>query len=255
MLKPRREIVLVLLLAGSAGCATAPHRACTPAVVGGGRGVIFVADGAGGFGATSDTFRKAVDEQMLPLQVVTVDWSHGSGRIVADQVDWCHSVIEGRRLAGQVGMLRQQWPGGEIYLVGFSAGCGVILQAAEALPGDCVDRVLLLSPSVSADYDLRPALRASRQGIDVFYSERDLWQLGIGISIVGTADRCWRAAAGRVGFRPVVGTPADAHLYAARLRQHPWDPSVAWTGNYGRHYDSYHKPFLKAYVLPLLASP
>ena len=144
---------------------------------------------------------------------------------------------------------RARKPNQAIYLVGHSAGCAVVLVAMEGLPPGSVERVILLAPAVSADYDLRPALAGVRQTIDVFCSERDWAALRLGTGIIGTTDRHWTAPAGRVGFRtPEPGSP----LYA-KLRQHPWHPSVAWTGNRGGHYDSYKPAYLRAYVLPLLA--
>jgi hypothetical protein len=69
--------------------------------------------------------------------------------------------------------------------------------------------------------------------------------------VVGTADRACRTAAGQCGFRPAITGPADAALYG-RLRQHPWDPAVAWSGHDGGHYGNNRAGFLRAYVLPLL---
>jgi pimeloyl-ACP methyl ester carboxylesterase len=213
--------------------------------------VVFTADGAGGFGTTSSALRSAIADEGLPLCVETVPWSHGYGRGLADQMDYGHAREEGACLAGQVLARRRSCPGSPIFLVAHSAGSAVVLAAAEALPSDSVDGIVLLAPSVSADYDLRPALRSARRGIDVFTSENDLLFLGLGTSLVGTADRHWSAAAGRVGFRPVADTPEDLALYA-RLRQHPWHSCVAWTGNPGTHYGCHFPRYLRAYVLPLL---
>jgi len=153
----------------------------------------------------------------------------------------------------RVAACRQACPG-KVYLVGHSAGCAVILAAAEQLPPDSVDRIILLAPSVSMGYDLRSALRSAREGLDVFYSSRDYGYLGFCIAITGTADRKWCPAAGRVGFCPPCPNSADAALYT-KLRQHAWDPAVEWTGNHGGHYGSHHPQFIRAYVLPLLAVP
>jgi pimeloyl-ACP methyl ester carboxylesterase len=213
--------------------------------------VVFVADGAGGFHGPSDALRKALGEEGIPLAVETVAWSHGYLRVLADEIDYCHARKEGQCLAAQVAAYRQTCPNGEIYLLGHSAGSAVVLAAAEALAPGSMNRIILLSPSVSANYDLKPALRACRDGIDVFYSERDTGYLGLGIALIGTADRLGGPAAGRVGFRLRADTDADASLYG-RLRQHPWHPAVTWTGNAGGHYDSHRVSFLRAYVLPLL---
>jgi pimeloyl-ACP methyl ester carboxylesterase len=242
-------LILATTCAGS-GCAGLHHEVQQTACCGCDRGIIFTADGAGGFGTTTSALRQAIAEEGLPLCVEMVPWSHGYGRGLADQMDFGHAREEGACLAGQILARRQSCPGGAIFLVAHSAGSAVVLTAAEALPPDSIDGIVLLAPSVSADYDLRPALRSTRRGIDVFCSERDVFFLGFGVSVVGTADRHWSAAAGRVGFRPVIATPEDAALYT-RLRQHPWHPCVAWTGNPGGHYSCHSPGYLRAYVLPV----
>jgi pimeloyl-ACP methyl ester carboxylesterase len=214
--------------------------------------VVFSVDGAGDFQASTRDLAKTIEEQGLPLVVQQVNWSHGYGRILADQVDHAHAQAEGRRLAEQVLAWKQQAPELSVYLVGHSAGCGVTLTAAEQLPPDTVERIILLAPAVSAHYDLRPALRCSRRGVDVFHSKYDWWYLGLGVAVLGTTDRQWDSAAGRVGFQPVVCAPEDAALYG-KLRQHPWNRCLAWTGNKGGHYGGHQPGFLRAYVVPLLS--
>lgn len=136
-----------------------------------------------------------------------------------------------------------------------SAGAMVTLESTRWLLPDSVDRIILLAPAVSADYDLRQTLVPARLGVDVFTSKRDRFYLGLGTAVVGTADgKIGRPAAGRVGFDTSGTTSADI-LLLARLRQHPWDRSVNWTGNVGNHSGTLQPRFLKTYVLPLLAAP
>jgi pimeloyl-ACP methyl ester carboxylesterase len=214
--------------------------------------MVFCADGAGNTAGCSTAFRQAVAEERLPLCVEKVEWSYGPYRYLADEMGYTHAREAGCRLAAQVAAYRQASPDVTVYLVGHSAGSLVVLTAAENLPPGSVEDIVLLAPAVSARYDLRPALRCSRRGIDVFCSARDWAVLGLGVGIVGTTDRRWSAPAGRVGFKPVAATPEEADLYT-RLREHRWDPSVAWTGNYGGHYDTYEYPcYLRTYVLPLM---
>jgi pimeloyl-ACP methyl ester carboxylesterase len=170
---------------------------------------------------------------------------------MSDHLHHCHIVREGQRLARQVRNLRERRPDLPIYLVGHSAGCAIVLAAGDGLSPDSVERIILLAPSVSTRYDLRPALSCSRQGIDAFTSRSDWWVLGFGMWISGTTDRRWAPAAGRVGFQQVGTDPRDEALYA-RLHQHPWDPSWASTGHNGGHYGSFEDAFLRVYVLPLL---
>jgi pimeloyl-ACP methyl ester carboxylesterase len=215
------------------------------------QGVVFVANGSGDYRTVSTNLSRVVAETGTPLQIETVVWSHGTGRFLTDHMDHDNHLVEGERLAAQIAAYSKTCPGRKVYLVGHSAGCAVVLAAAEKLPPDSVDRTILLAPSVCTGYDLRPALRTSRGGIDAFTSEEDRVILGLGMKIVGTAERRCRTAAGQHGFKPVIDCPADAVLYE-RLRQHPWDPILAWSGNGGGHYGSNEVGYMRAYILPLL---
>jgi pimeloyl-ACP methyl ester carboxylesterase len=244
-------LALIALVAVS-GCGTVHHVVRAPAAFAGEQGVAFVADGAGGFEAASQDFRDAVRESGASLYVVMVPWTHGYGRVLADVLDREHSHRKGRELAAEVLQFRAGHPDAAVYLVAHSAGCLVVLEAAEALPPGSVDRFVLLLSSVSADYDLRPALRCARDGVDAFYSARDVIYLGFWVGVLGTTDGRWgEAAAGRVGFRPRVCSPDDAALYT-KLRQHAWNPTVSVTGNRGGHYGVHDPHYLREFVLPLL---
>jgi pimeloyl-ACP methyl ester carboxylesterase len=215
--------------------------------------VVFVADGAGDFQTVSESLRQVVAETSAPLRIETVLWSHGYRRYLLDQLDHENHLLHGSRLAAEVSAWRQACGCQRIDLVGHSAGCAVVLAAAERLPPGSVGRIVLLAPSVCPDYDLRPALRTASIGVDVFYSNEDRWILGLGMRLFGTAERECRTAAGRYGFTPVLESPADAALYG-KLRQHPWDPVVEWSGHNGGHFGNNQPGFLRAYVLPLLLS-
>jgi pimeloyl-ACP methyl ester carboxylesterase len=216
------------------------------------QGVVIVCDGSGDFRTLSTSMARAVAEARLPLYVETFVWSHGYGRYVRDHVDHCNHLRMGQALAERVLAYRRAYPNLRIYLAGHSAGNAVVLAAAERLPPDTLDRIILLAPSVRPEYDLRPALASAREGIDAFISCRDRVVLGFAMRLVGTADSRYRGpAAGQVGFRPVGDAAADGCLYA-RLRQHSWVPGVCWTGHQGGHYGSSRCRFLSAFVLPLL---
>jgi hypothetical protein len=245
---PRRWPPLLVLLSGCVGPQQAlrPYQPATPP-----RALVFAVDGAGGYQNNAAVLTQTIAADGLPIAVQPFTWTHGQGRYLADQTDLCHAEEQGRRLAAEVVAVQQRCPGLPVSLLAHSAGSIVILEAAKSLPPDSLHRIVLIMPAVSAHYDLRPALRACRGSVEVFYSEHDRLQLLWGTGIVGTTDRRRDAAAGRVGFRPCPVPDCDAPLFT-RLRQHPWSPVVAWTGNAGGHSDAYHPQFLRAYVLPLL---
>jgi len=234
------------------GCAAARHEVRTPVPIIPGQPVVFSVDGAGKYNGTTSALDQVVKEERLPLTVVPVEWSHGRGRIISDQTDCPHAREQGQRLAEQIMVVRESCPSSKVYIVAHSAGSLVALSAAEQLPPNSVEHIVLLAPAVSADYDVRPALRSSREGMDVFTSERDVLFLRWGVALIGTTDRQRTThAAGRVGFQPSVQAPEDAALYS-KLRQHSWHECVEWTGHNGGHYGPNHPRFLRAYVLPAL---
>jgi pimeloyl-ACP methyl ester carboxylesterase len=246
-----RWLLMAVGMAGLTGCAGVPT--CTQALAPplDSRAVVLVVDGAGANTAVQRTLQRTVAEQGLPLYVEGFPWSYGAGRFIADETDVEHSRAAGCRLAQRVRCLQQQINNLPVVVVGHSAGVAVVLACAEVLPPDSLERVVLLAPAVSAHYDLRPALIASRQGIDSFCSERDWFYLGVGTNWLGTADGKTDTAAGRTGFTPPPAQAADACLYA-KFREHRWDPSVAWTGNGGEHSGTYKPIFLRTQIIPLL---
>src|SRR5262245_36216287 len=254
---PRRWLAILLALPLYSGCAGLPGKTSLPPPLPPEHvtGVVFCADGAGGLGGTTGVLRQLVAESRLPLRVEMVDWSHGTGRFMADHLHWRNIQRQAHRLACQVGAWRAHYPDKRIYFVGQSAGAAVVLEAAGELPRDSIERVVLLAPSVSSRYDLKPALTSACQGIDVYYSSRDWFVLGLGMAFSGTTDRRLAPAAGQVGFRLPPEGSADEGLYANRLRQHPWEPSASSTGNTGGHYGADHPDHMRACVLPLLTPP
>lgn len=215
-------------------------------------GVVFVANGAGDFRCTTKALTQAIAAEGVPLRVETVFWSHGYLHIVADQLDLKNVRYQGARLAGQLTAMRQQSPDLPLYVLGHCAGCAVALAAAEEVPPHTIDRVIMLSPSVNSCYDLRRALRGTRDGMDVFFSEKDCWCLGVGLRcmlMLGMRKCC--PPSGRVGFQPVVGMGDDGCDYS-KLRQYPWVPGLECVGHNGGHYGCYQQGFLRSFVLPLM---
>ncbi len=216
------------------------------------RDVLFVADGAGDFRVTSQTVDQVVQEIGLPLCVEPIVWSHGYGRIFADQIDRRFAQEQGHQLADTLRERKRTHPECRIYLLAHSAGSRVILAAAENMPANSIERVVLLGPSVEANYDLRCALRATCRSIDVYYSpDHDYYLRGAAV-LAAVFHAEFSRRAGQVGFRPQVETDEDCQLYS-KLRLIPWDPLFSDTGNRGGHYGARQPEFLKDYVLPLMS--
>lgn len=212
-------------------------------------GYVLVANGSGDSGTLSNNLISVVENSNLSLEVETFNWSHGRGLSFADHADRENQQAQGKKLAAQVLEYSRATGSTKVYLMGHSTGCAVMLIAAENLPPGSIEKIVLLAPSVPDTYDLRPALLATRGGIDSYHSRKDQYILGLGMMILGTTDPDSRAAAGLHGFRLIYSTPNDNAIYQ-NLRQHHWDPTVEWSGNNGGHNGCLTTGFLKVYVLP-----
>jgi pimeloyl-ACP methyl ester carboxylesterase len=214
---------------------------------------VVAVDGVGVAHACSSAIRAVAKSDGIPLELEVFSWSHGCLRLRLDQTDVPHIRERGAALADRICELRRNEPARPLVLLCYSAGCAVGLAAADHLPPNSLQRLILLEPSVSSRYDLRPALRAAAGGVDVFCSPRDIWGLGVAMRLVGTADDFHGSdAAGRYGFRSIIEQPADLTLYSA-LRQHFWTPADRYTGHHGRHNGVYASTYLRERVFPLFA--
>ncbi|MCI0683539.1 MAG: alpha/beta fold hydrolase [Gemmataceae bacterium] len=251
--RPAFQTLVVSLAATLAlsGCLTLRRHSPTSVPAAPANGVVFVANGAGNFQVTSRILRELFEREKLQVHVATFEWSHGYLRILADQACYRYALAQGKRLAQEIEAYAKDHPHMPIYLVGHSAGSTVALSALEHMPPGLVERAFLLSPSVSNQYDIRPAVRSVNRGLHVFYSRHDYWYLGLATHVLGTADRRFiHPASGRVGFE--VQTEHGDFALQAKLFQRPWQPVDAQTGNLGGHYGNYAPAFLKRHLLPLL---
>lgn len=245
-------VVAVCGAAAASGPARSPAPAAFPPPLPDARPLVWVVDGAGDLRGCSNAITYANLLAGNPVEVSVFVWSHGHGRLLMDQLDLAHARARGAWLAAKIRERRSREPGRRVVVVAHSAGSAVALAAAESLPPDGIDRLILLAPSVSTGYDVRPALAAAREGVDVFCSKKDWVALGLVVRVVGTTDRFWSgAAAGRYGFQPK-GPVMPAEPDAAKLRHHFWTPEVAWTGHTGGHHGMHAPAFIHAYLFPLI---
>jgi pimeloyl-ACP methyl ester carboxylesterase len=215
------------------------------------RGVVFVVGGVGGYDCVGLACQHALPQAGVPHEVRDFVWTHGFGKMFKDLQDTRHLLKKADELAEAVRQVKAD-PDRPVYLIGKSGGTGLVLAAAEQLPPDCVERIVLLSAAVSPSYDLRGALRASKGGIVSFHSRHDKFILGWGTSQFGTTDRYYGPSAGLTGFVVPDGlNDEDLQLYD-RLVQIPWNSSMIWEGHPGSHFGTSMPGFVGREVAPWL---
>ena len=246
----KRIIMAAILVLAGSWLAGQDAKAIPPCVH---PGIIFVANGSGDSTQVTENLCDVLSVTKWPLKVATTRWS-GFGGPSRDHNDVARHRGFGLLMACRIKEAQKACPGAKIYLMGHSSGTHVVLAAAESLPPGSVDRIVLLAPSVSCTYDLRRALKTSREGIDVYYSLHD-GVLDFAGDAFGTADGIRDVpAAGQVGFRCPPKSVPGAQLYL-QLRQYPWRPGVYdATCNQGYHYGPTNYNFLRLVVLPNMVS-
>jgi pimeloyl-ACP methyl ester carboxylesterase len=216
---------------------------------GGGLDIIFVINGSAAGTSVTENLTSVIAKHRLAINTDTIAWCRWGSQI-QDHTDYWAQIYAANCLAAKIADYHARWPKSKIYLIGHSAGTHITLLAAGKMPPNTLERVVLLAPSVSTCFDLRPALRASRKGIDCYYSFDDNI-VAVGTWKFGTADRLFVKSAGEIGFTRLAPNLPDAGLYQ-KLHQFRWTPEMAWTGNRGGHYGPTSEGFLDFYVLPVM---
>ena len=238
---------VMFILAGLTGCQSAYN----------GHGIVYGCDGAGAgvvirWGPSA---RRGLTDGGFQGIMEPYRWQTGMGFAVdhLSSPEYKRNVARG--LADKVVAHAHEYPGDPIYLGGLSAGCAVVLYAIEQLPASVtLDQVVLMSSSVSADFDQSNVLPHVRGHVYAFTSSHDtiLSELA---SKAGTADgkKVGSDISGLVGFRPPASASASLRAaYAAKVVNIAWRPEFSQYGHRGGHTDVVASPFVAKYVAPLL---
>lgn len=214
-----------------------------------GRPLVFVANGVGGSTTVSDNLLDLNGAKNLGLRIQMVPWCRHNSPL-EDLTDHQAQLHAATRIACAVTAFRRDCPNLPIFFVGHSAGARIVLAAAEMLPEKSVDRIILLAPAVSCGYDLTGALRASRGGIDHFWSSLD-GVLQTAEDYSALADGVKGPAAGRVGFRPAFSDKKDIEAFR-NVRQYRWTEEFSGSGG---HFAWTLRHNMKKVVAPLFFAP
>lgn len=210
-----------------------------------GRPIVFVANGIGGSTTVSDNLMDLNSDMNLGLRIQMVPWCRQNA-LYKDLLDEEAQLQAATRIACTVAAIRKECPHVPIYLVGHSAGARIVLAAAEMSPAHSIDRVIVMAAAVSCGYDLMGVLKATRGGVDNFYSDGD-GVLESAIYHATLADGTRTQAAGQIGFRAPL---ADAKQKAAycNVRNYPWNIDFCGSGG---HFAWTLRHNMKKAVVPL----
>jgi pimeloyl-ACP methyl ester carboxylesterase len=206
-------------------------------------GLVVILPGIEGEGYFNHNIRQGLINAGCYRAITIYNWGvpiPGIGLLV-NQTNVLGNRMAGKNIAQMIEKYQIAYPGRPVYIVAHSGGGGVAIFTAEAMrTGQVIDGIVLLSASISADYNLRSALRHCRKGILNIYNPADSALLRAGTMILGNVDGGHGASAGLNGF-----VRHDAKL------QQPRVPSDASARFGGYSHDVATSPgFVAAYVAP-----
>jgi pimeloyl-ACP methyl ester carboxylesterase len=232
-------LLATAMLSGTTGCGATELE--TP--------VVIFLDGAGNLTA-GGSVRRGLEHAGYDGTFQTFVWTSFLGW-GADHFLVTKSSIHAEELAERIARIRERDPGGQISLMGLSAGTAVVLNALEELPpGVQVDKVVLFSSSVSANRNLSPALDHVRGAMYATTSRNDL----ILSSLVVTADGRNTSAAGRTGFRIPSGLSSRDRDNYRKVVHLNWKPGYVAFGWDGGHVSATNSEFVRAVIAPRIMS-
>ncbi len=192
------------------------------------QGLVIILPGIEGESPFNHDIRSGLEDANVPGAMMIYHWGRPiplAGPLI-NQMDVLGNRVEGRRIAQFIVDYQDSHPGKPVHIVGHSGGGGMAVFAAESLPEERkVDGLVLISASISADYDLNKALGHCKSGIVNFYCKADVGLLVIGTTIAGNVDGAHGPAAGQKEFqgtfdrlwqREVCQEGQDAHTAGTR---------------------------------------
>lgn len=217
------------------------------------RGLVVILPGIEGKGLSSESIRQGLRDGEVQMRIETFEWGvplPGVGMAI-NQMDVARNREQADKLALRIYEYQRAFPDRPVFLVGHSGGSGVAVFALEALAKlrdtEPAGGAILIASSLSAEYDLIPALRQTRYGIVTVSNPFDLAALGLGTAALGNVDGTRTAAAGRTGFsmnhaklfkmpmtmgmlRGIRITPHQAGTTTAFVREYlaPWILHTPW---------------------------
>ena len=213
-------LLILILIGGLCGCQNADYTAANRYD----RGLVLCLGGVGGVTGEVDRIRKGLDKGAVDWALEEFKWSRYNA--LDDQADVKENKLKAYQLARRVEAYRRDYPQGQVYLVGVSAGTGLVVWALEELAaGEKADGAILIASSLKRNYDLSTALQNVNGQIHSFYSPTDP-VLRLGVPLAGSVDRKHSLASGGAdGFKaPAKADEYVLRLYRERLRQYRWGP-------------------------------
>ena len=193
--------------------------------------------------------RKGIKNSQAAVDVEIYDWTHGP-LMAGFNIGGNEAKVE--HLTQGIIKFKQHQPMRPLFLIGHSGGCRMAISILERLPQEIqVEKSLLLSPCIDANYDIGPATQACRTGLFAFRSPIDIPISMPLTAIHGLANGQLSLSASVVGFRNPSRT-THTNLGTPNFFQIDYTPEMISSGHPGGHFGWTTPGFVKRYITPLL---
>ena len=210
-------------------------------------GLVIVLPGIDGHTTVSDNVSRGLFKAESPHAVEIHDWRWFPGWNPLHLSTYRNNVAKASLVAKRIRDYREQYPDGQVHLVGHSAGAGMVLfTLRELLDDQPITSAVLLAAAVSRDFDVEELTTCTTHGIWNFSSFADLPAVGLGTLIFGTMDRKHGAAAGAFGFR-------GCKPNNSRLREVRYSLPMVRYWHFGGHFGCTNVAFVSRYIAPIIS--
>lgn len=191
-------------------------------------GTIFLLGGMNDVWVVGRAWQRYLKACELPHAIELIRWQQGFWATLtfADLWRTAHHHATAVKLAERIRETQRTKPGEPIHILAHSAGTAIAAYTLEQLaPEEAITSAVFVGSGLSPHYDLTAALQRTHIGILSVESAFDIFFLGIGTCVLGSADRRWGPAAGMVGFR----------MLPEKLQRLRWTPRFVRQGWLGGH--------------------
>jgi pimeloyl-ACP methyl ester carboxylesterase len=200
-------------------------------------GRTYYIDGAGNWGFGQVAVPRGLHRAGYQGRVTCFHWSATLNPALDQVLGRTVAKARSRHLAEDISHYLAEFPNNRVNIIALSAGTGVAVWACEHLKRPAmVENLILLSSSLSSDYDMREALAHIRGKVYVYCSPNDGVLQGP-VRVLGTIDgRFDSESAGLVGLRSSLNDPRICNI--------AWSPrheALGWTGS---HVSSVNEQFV-----------
>ena len=200
--------------------------------------MIFLVGGLNDIRGITGGWERGFRDAGLPHERAVVKWQQGGWSYLTQSDLWKTTLHAeaGERLAQSIRAHRAAHGKTPIHIVAHSAGTAVTACALKCLaPAEAIASAIFVGSALSPGYDLLPIFERCEFGLLAVESRLDCFHLGLGTTLLGTADRVFAPAAGMVGFRT-----RHPKLHALK-----WQPRFVRQGWLGEHLTQGHPAFAR----------